>query len=121
MALIDANDLVHLRAAQEDAMPDTCTIRAAVTSKDASGGPVTTWPADTYTSVACRIVAIVGDEEFEVGRRVVKARWMLTLPYDQTIDETMQVVCNGTTFRVLFVDDDKSHNTCKRVKLGEMT
>ena len=112
---LTASELSAMRDHLEEILPDTCTIQTRSWQADGMGGGSYTW-SDTYTNVKCRLAARPYREREEVsgGRLTVHSVWVLTLPWDQAIDETMRVVHDGETYEVVAVDDTHSERACRR-------
>ena len=47
-------------------------------------------------------------------------RWVLTVAYNQTIDESMRVVHDSQTFEVDRMEDTHSNRTAKRIYLRRL-
>lgn len=116
MSWIDANLLAAMRADIQNTLPDTCNIITVAEAADGQGGWTETQSTAT-ASVKCRIDQQTG-LEFETGGALEDyATYILTLPHDTTIAVTNRVECNGSTFNVTHIDDDKSWMASKRVRL----
>ena len=114
-------EIAQLRSDADAYLPDTCTIQVPTNTVDAIGGWSTTW-ANTYTNVACRLAPVVFQRtESMVGSKVEAiTSWVLTIAYNQAIDETMRVVHDSDTYEVVQLEDTHSNRTAKRVYLRRM-
>jgi len=108
--------MAYVRAEAEKALPDTCDIWARQISSDGQGGYSEAW-ALTYKGIACRLAERSGKETFLAGRETVEGNWVLTVAYDQSVDEQMRIEYQAHTYEVKFVNDDRSHDTVRRCLL----
>ena len=104
---VDTGLLAAMRAAQEDLLPDTCTIQSATVGQDAIGQPTRTW-ANRATGVACRL-----------GQRSERD-WVLTVAHDQVIERSDQVIVGSRTFEVVGANTGTSWETATRIDLVEV-
>ncbi len=111
-------ELSQLRADAADYWPDTCTIQVVTRTADGRGGWTEAW-TDTYTSVACRLVPMAaGWGEVRESEQITSlTTWILTVAYNQTIDESMRVVHDSETYEVERMEDTHSNRTARRVYL----
>ena len=114
-------ELAQLRADQADYWPDTCTIQTRANTRDTQGGFTPTFTS-TYTSVSCRLAPMTqsGVETIEGGQVTAVSRWVLTVAYNQALDETMRVVHASETFEVEHLEDTHSNRTAKRAYLRRL-
>lgn len=107
-----------MRTHLEEILPDTCTIQTRTWTSDDMGGGSYSY-ANTYTSVACRLAARpFMEREASVGEKLtLHSLWVLTVHWDQAVDETMRVVHGGETYEVVSVDDLHSERHCRRADL----
>jgi len=118
---LTAADIAAMQVTQEAALPDTCSVLTRGTTRDTTGAPKETFTA-TYTGVPCRLAARSGSERISADRKTEFAVYTLSVPYDQALDETMQVLSSdGVTFRVVFVDSGKSWSTVKRADVERVS
>jgi len=115
--LTDA-ELSELRAAAEEAMPDTCTIRTP-TQANTKGSVASTYAA-TYTGVPCRLMPTQreGREYITAEKKTAVARFVLTVPWDQALEAGYQVDHGGLTYEVLGVSPRHSYRTAVRADLA---
>ena len=105
---MDANELASIRATIEaDLLPGTCIILTPTHTADNYGGFTTTWGTAT-ASAKCRLDPLQGRENVAAGEQQPFHRYMLTLPYDETITTSMRVVIASVTYNVVSVDSNKS-------------
>jgi len=118
---LSTTEIAQLRADQADYYPDSCTIQTVSRSRDTQGGWTETW-ANTYTSVKCRMAPMLSQQKEEVQGEQLQAltRLVLTVAYNQTIDETMRVVHDSQTFEVDHMEDTHSNRTAKRIYLRRL-
>jgi SPP1 family predicted phage head-tail adaptor len=116
MTAISAAELTDMRAIADDFFPDTCTIQTRTESVDALGGVTQTW-ANTYTSVACRLDPIGGNEQVSNLVLEGESHWMLNISYDQAISIEDRVIHDGKTYEVAAVVDTQSYRTIRRAEL----
>lgn len=117
--MLPASELADMRAEQELAMPDTCTIQTP-TQTNTKGSVAKTY-ANTYTNVACRMVQ-AGDRlpiEKAIGAALASVTdHILTIPYDQAMGPDYRVVHGGITYEVVACpNQDKSWRTARRAYL----
>lgn len=118
--MLTTNELARMRAVQEAALPDECTIRAATAGVDDIGQPTLTW-ADLETGVACRL-AQRRVAEVVAGERVERVTgWVLTVPQGTTLTAAHRVVVGGRTFEVVGVNTGESWETVRRAEVVEVS
>ena len=117
--MLPAIELADLRAEQELALPDTCTLQTP-TETNTKGSWVLTY-ANTYTNVACRLAQALNKQavEREIGAELAAVTdHILTIPYGQAIGPTYRVVHSGVTYEVVVCpNQDSSWRTVRRVYL----
>jgi hypothetical protein len=117
MTVISTAELTAMRAIADDFFPDTCTIQVPTSAVDASGSVVETF-ANTYTLVPCRLDPTgSGDEAVNNLALQGASSWWLNVPYDQTLDETYQVIHGGVTYQVKYIWIGQSYATIRRALL----
>lgn len=106
--MLTADEIAAMRATENDALPDTCTIqtRTATNTK----GSVADSYANTYTGVSCRLGATNYKQvEKDIGAALAsQTDYTLTLKNDQACSPTDRVVHNGVTYEVVGVPNDKA-------------
>lgn len=119
MPAIDTNMLAAMRAAIAELLPDTCTINAMVETSDGEGG-ITVAGSAIATAVACRMDTKQGREIVSGGAVQAFISYMLSIPYDQAMQEDYQVVHNNITYAVKSINTDQSWIAVKRVDLERL-
>jgi head-tail adaptor len=117
--VVDAGLLAAMRAAQEDLLPDTCTIQSATAGQDAIGQPTRTW-ANRAIGVACRLGQRSERERWAGERPAAVGDWVLTVAHDQVIERSDRVIVGSRTFEVVGVNTGTSWETATRVDLVEV-
>lgn len=112
---LSANELAQLRAAQEAMLPDTAYILSLTRVSDGMGGGTATW--GTAGTADCRIEAMAGSERYSGDKRTAFARYVVTVPYDTTVNEANRVKISDVTFHILNVNSSKSWPTVKRLEV----
>jgi len=116
-SLIDADDLIMLRAAQGAYLPDTCTILSAGTARTSSGGLDET-ETTVSSSVPCRFRIIQPGQRGLHGEAVVgDPQYVLTLAHDQALTIGQRISTGGITYNVQSVNTGDSHRTALRATL----
>ena len=69
---LTADELEELQDYHAASLPDTCSIYAAVETKT-KGSVAVTWPAATYTGIACRVMPVRSGQEYVTGQRTPPA------------------------------------------------
>jgi len=113
-------ELTYARAEAIKALPDICLIQTAQQLSDGSGGFSEEWII-SYVDIRCRIAPRGGQERPIAARATIEGDWMLTLPFDQNIDETMRVTHQGQTYEVVFVNHDRTFDTVRRCLLKRLS
>lgn len=117
--MLSAEILARLRAVQEDALPDTCTIvRTTLAASDTSdAGTATATPTE---NVPCRIMAGGNPREYEVGGRLTGASlWTLTVAWDRDIRADDVVTLGTKTLYVVGVHRGQAWATAGRALCEE--
>lgn len=96
--MITSTELAWMRAAQENAMPDTATITRHTHASDGAGGSTST---PSTSSSACRLMpAGSGTEELVAQGIAVKNGRIIVWPYGTDIQATDQVTIDGREFEI---------------------
>jgi len=117
--LLQNNDLSYIRNESIKAMPDTVSIQRQTSVADGQGGFTTSW-SNAYQNVAARVIPSGGSESIDAGRQDLQADAMLTVAYDQSVEQTERVVHSSGTYEVRFVEDGKSWSTAKRCQMRRL-
>lgn len=119
--MISDATLTSLRAVQEAAMPDECTIqRRTIGARNAYRERTETWA--TVATVPCRM-AVAGaqgsglEQVIAAGILTGVTRYDLTVPYDTDVRGEDRVVYRGKTYEVASEVDDVTWQVAKRVRL----
>ena len=114
--MLTSAELQFMRESIEQLLPDTCTIlNNPVDVSNEEGGVVRTW--GTVVNVPCRLDMKSSSEPTIGGAVQMFTGYMLSLPYDQTIDEVDEVVINSIQYAVTSINSEQSWRAVKRVTL----
>jgi len=124
MSLLSDRDLAEMRAAQEEAMPTSCTVQRVSEASDSYGGMTPTWA--TLASYSCRDMPLsslnLGVQEGLLAGRVASgSERVITLPYDATCTAKDRIVIGSRTLEVLGVAAVGDWQTALRVLCKEIT
>ncbi len=95
--MLTASDLAFMKATQNKALPNTCTIQRRTLTSDGMGGYIESW-SDLATGVPCRIASIVyyrPNEWVIAEQQVGTTFWQLTMPAGQEIAAKDRVLVAG--------------------------
>jgi hypothetical protein len=114
-------ELADIRAAVTAAFPDTCTIKNRMET-NVKGSVTDTWPSDSYTGVACRLMPVQRGSRLQVfgEKTLASAEYVLTVSHDQAIVPGDRVVHGGVTYEVLKVHVGHSYRTACRAALARV-
>jgi hypothetical protein len=115
MALTNG-ELADMRAAIQQLLPDTCNLLSPTHSPDGMGGEATAW-GTVGTALACRLDVSMGREVLAGGAVRHFVSYMLSLPYDTTVEPTYRVEAGSSTFAVKSVNLEQSWSAVRRVEL----
>ena len=107
---------IELKEVRETAslnLPETVDLLSWQGSPDNRGGLTEEYDI-TDQGVKARLAERTGEERAFAGREDVLADYILTVPFDQNIDETMEVQHGGQRYKVKFVNTGRSYDTVKR-------
>lgn len=119
MAYLTTSELTAIRDHVEATLPDTCTIEQPTETVDSVGAVTATW-STRASSVACRLAQAMlsgaqGKFSTLAGEQVHEGMvWVLSLPYDQTIEVKDRIVVGGVTHYVRSVNAGESELFLKR-------
>lgn len=103
-----------MRASAETALPGTAVVQSQAFASDGGGGGSQTWSASG--TLACRIAPLQGDER-ETGDRIAAyADYVVTLPFDASVDTGSRLLIDGETYNVAAIRD-RSWNLTTRVEV----
>ena len=118
---LTADELASIRSAISDLLPETCTIQKVTYTKNEIGEPERSY-STRAADVPCRLdpgrsARLSGNEQISpmMNYFLVEGTYILTLPYDTTIEETDRVIKDGDTYEVRYVDSGKSWAGSRRV------
>lgn len=118
MSLLSSDDLEYIRDSIEELLPDTAYILSSTYTPDGAGGGTETW--GTAGTADCRLDAIRGGE-ITLGESVRPVfTYIVTFPYDTTVEDTNRVKVADETFAVTSIDRGKSWNASLRVTLERL-
>lgn len=114
--MLTNSELQFMRDSIEQLMPDRCNILSPVNTPNEEGGIVQTW-GTIASNVPCRLDMKSSSEPAIGGALQIFTGYMLSLPYDQTIEETYNVVINSIQYAVTSINSQQSWRAVKRVTL----
>ena len=117
--LIQDMDLRYMRAAVKTAMPDIVSILRKSLASDKQGGFSESWE-EAYQNIPARLSAASGKETVAQGREDLQVDFMLTVAYDQSVEQSDRVSHSSGTYEVHFVDSGKSWATSKRCQMRRL-
>ena len=94
-------------------LPEVVDLLSWDGSPDSRGGLDETYKI-SHQGVKARLAERTGEERAFAGSEDVLADYILTVPFDQNIDETMEVQHEGQRYKVKFVNAGRSYDTVKR-------
>jgi len=113
MSMLNTNHLFQVRRQHERSMPEVVDLLSLNRVSDGDGGMVETFQI-SHSGVKARIAERTGKETTFMGREDVLADYVLTLPHDQTVSETMRIDHGGRLYEIAFVNTDRSYDTARR-------
>lgn len=117
--LLQTGDLAYVRAQAEKALPTTVSILEHRSQEDGQGGFTEDYET-AYQDVPARLAEMTGREAVQAARQNVEADYMLTVPYDQGLDETMRVQHGEQMYTVVFVNAGRSYDTTRRAMVKRL-
>ena len=115
MSAIDTAMLTAMREAIAELLPDTCYVLTVTDTPDGFGGVTQSY--GTSAAVSCRLDMKSSREPTQGGAIQQFSSYMLSVPYDTTIEETDNVLHNGIQYAVTSINEDISWQAVKRVTL----
>jgi hypothetical protein len=115
-SLLSNGDMTYVRGQAETLLPDQCDIRQRGLVSDGQGGFSEAF-AIAYPNISCRLTEQSGNENTTGGVEGADSGWILTLPYDQSIERDDQVSHGAITYEVVFANSARSYDTVRRVTL----
>lgn len=120
--MLSSADLQYMRDTSEELLPDTCTILSPTNAPDGYGGVEQTW-GTVSAAVACRLDhrKTLSQDETIAGAAIQPfSSYMLTIPYDETIEEKYRIVHNSVTYNVVTVNTGQSWKAIKRCSVEKV-
>jgi len=101
-----ASEMAAMRAAQEAAMPNSCTVVSALANADGMGG--STSGASTAGPYICRLspAGASGQEKMVANRVGFVGLWRIDVQVTNPVTEGNTVLISGRTFNVVDVTTD---------------
>jgi SPP1 family predicted phage head-tail adaptor len=100
-------------------MPEDIIIQVLSRTQDGQGGLTEAWTT-AYQDVPARLAERSGNERIVAGTQYEAAEYILTVPWDQNIEETMRIIHDGVTYEVLFVNHGRSFDSARRCLLKRL-
>jgi len=107
--MLTDGDLLYMRDALEELLPDTCNILTAAVAIDGQGAQIPVWGTAT-ANVPCRLDPSRKDNrEYVTGGALQPfSYWQLTLPHNTSLSAEQRIEHGGQVYAVIGVDDGKS-------------
>ncbi len=113
-------DLSIMRAAQERAMPDTCTVQRVTLTDDGYGSHTEKW--DDVASYRCRLSPVASPKELLLaGQTAQVADWMVTLPHGVDVKVSDRIIIGTRVLEVTGVVQGSNWQTALRVTAKEVS
>jgi hypothetical protein len=117
---IDAAMLATMRdLIESDLLPDQCNVVSITNTSDGEGG-VTTARGTIGTAIACRLDVIQGREQVTGGAIQPYTSYMMSLPYDTTVNPSNLIEHNSIDYAVKPSNVNQSWIAVLRVELEKM-
>ncbi len=111
--MLTASDLANMRATQEDALPETCSIQVRALISDGQGGQRERWSEGV--SVACRLAPMSKEEAAKYADKLgASSGWVVTLPHDTSVGVYDRITIGGVEYRVIGANENESWITARR-------
>ena len=117
--LLQDNDMAYVRGEAKKALPDIILIQRRNLESDKQGGYTESW-AIVYDNVPARLSFKSGAEGFDAGREDTNIQIMLTVSYDQSLNQSDRILFNEDTFEVMSISGIRSWDTVKRCQLRKV-
>jgi hypothetical protein len=114
--MLTNSDLAYMRDAIEQLLPDVCNILTVTNAPNGQGG-VTETIGTASANIACRLDMSGGREPTQGGAVQQFTSYMLSIPYNTTIDFTNRVEIDSVVYAVTSINDGQSWAAVKRVTL----
>lgn len=113
---LSASELVGMREAIGQLLPDVCSRLTVINTPDGFGGVTQTW-ATAATNIPCRLDVKQEREITQAGAIQQFTGYMLSLPYDTTVNAADRILLNGVTYAVTGINKNQSWIAVRRVML----
>jgi SPP1 family predicted phage head-tail adaptor len=117
--LVQNIDLAYTRLESKQAMPDKVHVQRRTLEADKQGGYTESWSI-AYDNVPARLSFNSGAESFAAGREDTNVQFMLTVPYDQSVEQSDRILFGEDTFEVVSVSGSRSWDTVKRCQVRKV-
>ena len=117
--LLQSSDLTYARAESQKALPDNITIQRKTLLSDQQGGYTEAWSA-VYQNIQGRVSVTGGSESMAAGRQDVRVDAVLTIAYDQSIEQSDKVEHGGETYEIISVDSGKTWALVQRCQMRRL-
>ena len=111
--------MAYVRGEAKKALPDIILIQRRNLESDKQGGYTESW-AIVYDNVPARLSFKSGAEGFDAGREDNNIQIMLTVSYDQSLNQSDRILFNEDTFEVMSISGIRSWDTVKRCQLRKV-
>jgi hypothetical protein len=113
MTSLSSKQLAQMRSVLAVLLPDICAILSPTNGVDAEGNYTQSW-GTVSASTACRLDAQGGGDRMTGGAIVDYRTYILTVPYDTTLNETYRILHGGVTYAVTSTNADNSWPIVRR-------
>ena len=117
--MLNTAELKQVRDQAEASMPERVDLLSITGISDGQGGQEQSFDI-SHPQVKARLAERTGRETTFAGREDVQADYVLTVAFDQTIDETMRVDHGGQLYEVVFVNTGRSYDTARRCLIRKL-
>lgn len=107
-----------MRHSVEAYLPGTAVIQTATRSSDSQGGQ--SWVYASSSTVDARLSPVFGGEAELASRISERNAYVLTIPFETSIDADDRVVYDSVTYEVLQVRDRTPWELSRRVFVAEV-
>jgi SPP1 family predicted phage head-tail adaptor len=120
MPALSSEELAYMREVIEDELlPDTCDILSVSKSPDGQGGVIETW-GTASADVGCRLDMKQGRELVSGGALQPYTQYVLSLPYNTSVNTANRIKLDGTTYAITSVNTSQSWIAVRRVMLEKL-
>jgi hypothetical protein len=115
--------MTMMRNTANKSLPDTCDIVRNFPSEDLAGGQIDDWQT-VANDIPCRMASLLGtspSSEDNVGARITAENiWLLTLSWNQSVEQADQVHYKGKVFEVTYIGSPRTYQVLQRVNVVEL-